>query len=461
MYSSVTVLGKSLKTVECDDGRTRIVLPSFESGEYSLLMFDGYFRMSHPSLDHGSDIEEIQLTPEDSSQLSFLTRSGKKFQFSSFDFTKQKKILFQIASGLHFLHKQEFCHSALHTTTLRITPDEEVFFGDFFNLHYCDRDCLDVVNFAGQTTCPDWKGTQSDDIWDLAYVFFSLLYDGNDPIASQSRTRGISRQLAANEMLGITGRIPTLMRLKEVWKGPDEKLVFLQDLLYQMFEPQPFARLTSLQVLCHPFFEDVREDIPGRIYSRAQRRSSKLLPNIREIIKDSYIFIDSNPSSYYLHELYLAADIAFRFGELNEDLSPIFDSVPFDLTNIRDIKLHTHICLIFAIGYFQSSLGSKPYKKRIEELLRNLKKLDYDDGIFHTVFNCYLIKLKGIIYRSYIFDLSREISHYTHLVSFINRKDDNYLKLDLHTIAKEFGGKYLQSTIPKRDSILYAVIKKN
>lgn len=430
-------LKKSVRKISDNNGNNLVIFNGDEiSSQFiNLTTFDGYFRYQHQNLDSGENIGSHYSAGQTYFGFNTQMRKLNPKEFSSYTDSEKILFIFQIARGLHFLHKQNLCHSNICLEAIGIRNSEGCL-GDFFNLHYLQHKYYPYVQKT-ITGYPLELGTQNNDIWDLGYLIFSLFNNSRNLIREKVVERGISIEDASFELFGKESLLNSLEKVS--LEDPEETLK-LRDLLYFIFSSFAFiekSHITIDDILQHEIFSTYLTIVPGEVRSRVQKTSTFLPSEARIIVKNIYWKVRNNPQNFYANELFLAADIFYRFAETHNGQTP-------DLEYKEQVNLYVTFSLFLAIQYFQNDViidgNIVDYRQRLNNLKEELTSVP-----LIKLYQKFLTKLQGLIFRRYIYDLGTDHAKIRTLQSFLSNYQD-YLKLNLEDISVLLGNTNLETT---------------
>jgi glycogen synthase kinase 3 beta len=196
----------------------------------------------------------------------------KKEQFPIFLI---KLYCFQIARALNYIHSKHICHRDIKPQNILIDPStNKVFLCDFGSAKILNKDENNVQYICSRFyRAPELimeipRYDESIDIWSFACVIAELLK--GKPLLKTEKTKEQLRKIMElfggpkeEDLIGIPNHKDIAYQLRK-FKAKPMAQIFpntpkdLLDLLGKMFVHNPKKRLTPMEIMAHPFFDELR-----------------------------------------------------------------------------------------------------------------------------------------------------------------------------------------------------------
>ena len=252
----------------------------YKNREYTLtktLNHPNVIRLTHAFYTTGEKKDEIYLNlvmnyvPDN---LNRINRNyiQKKEQFPIFLI---KLYCFQIARALNYIHAKHICHRDIKPQNILIDPStNRVFLCDFGSAKILNKDENNVTYIcsrfyrAPELIMEITKYDESIDIWSFACVIAELLK--GKPLLKTEKTQEQLKKIIElfggpkeEDLSGIPNKKEIAYQVRKFKPKPLEQIFpktpkDLLDLLSKMFVYNPKKRITAMEIMAHPFFDDLR-----------------------------------------------------------------------------------------------------------------------------------------------------------------------------------------------------------
>ena len=252
----------------------------YKNREYTLtktLNHPNVIRLTHAFYTTGEKKDEIYLNlvmnyvPDN---LNRINRNyiQKKEQFPIFLI---KLYSFQIARALNYIHSKHICHRDIKPQNILIDPStNKVFLCDFGSAKILNKDENNVQYIcsrfyrAPELIMEITRYDESIDIWSFACVIAELLK--GKPLLKTEKTKEQLKKIMElfggpkeEDLVGIPNHKEIAYQLRKFKAKPLEQIFpktpkDLLDLLGKMFCYNPKKRLTPMEIMAHPFFDELR-----------------------------------------------------------------------------------------------------------------------------------------------------------------------------------------------------------
>ena len=186
-----------------------------------------------------------------------------------------KLYFFQIARALNYIHSKHICHRDIKPQNILVDPNtNKVYLCDFGSAKVLRKDEPNVAYIcsrfyrAPELLLGNEKYDESIDIWSFACVIVEMIK--GKPFLRTEDTDGQIKRIIdffggpkeedligiskAHEIAQSTKKIKP-KKLESIFKVCPKDLI---DLLNNMFLYNPQKRLTAMEIMAHPFFDDLR-----------------------------------------------------------------------------------------------------------------------------------------------------------------------------------------------------------
>ena len=252
----------------------------YKNREYTLtktLNHPNVIHLSHAFYTTGEKKDEIYLNlvmnyvPDN---LNRINRNyiQKKEQFPIFLI---KLYCFQIARALNYIHSKHICHRDIKPQNILIDPStNKVFLCDFGSAKILNKDENNVQYIcsrfyrAPELIMEITRYDESIDIWSFACVIAELLK--GKPLLKTEKTKEQLKKIMElfggpkeEDLVGIPNHKEIAYQLRKFKPKPLDQIFpktpkDLLDLLGKMFVYNPKKRLTAMEIMAHPFFDELR-----------------------------------------------------------------------------------------------------------------------------------------------------------------------------------------------------------
>lgn len=303
------------------------------------------------------------------------------------DISTIRAIMFQILSGVEFLHRQNIIHRDLKPPNFLIFTEPEL------RVKICDFGLSNHLSSQGARTprvctaeyrAPEiWLGckkyTEKVDIWSVGCIFFEILKKrtfltvergNNDKSCKNIRNliRVYPKKITREDITAIGGRsiVGKLPKSTTKWRDyfSDEDVPKLAiNLLKRMLEFYPEKRWSATQCLDHPFFDPLRDwvikvrqfPIPEYRYEiEVNPYLRSLIGQLKKIVK-----ISEGMRWFNFRMVFIALNIIFKY------VKRIF----YDSSFIDYSQLHCYTILYLAVKYLTTS--NLNYEPTWDEIVPN------------------------------------------------------------------------------------------
>ena len=250
----------------------------------------------------------------------------KKEQFPIFLI---KLYCFQIARALNYIHSKHICHRDIKPQNILIDPStNKVFLCDFGSAKILNKDENNVQYICSRFyRAPELimeipRYDESIDIWSFACVIAELLK--GKPLLKTEKTKEQLRKIMElfggpkeEDLIGIPNYKDIAYQLRKFKPKPMAQIFpntpkDLLDLLGKMFVHNPKKRLTPMEIMAHPFFDELRNkdvcinngkyvipnlfDFSEKEISRSKQGNlwTKIIPEWSEGYQNLINFVNSN-----------------------------------------------------------------------------------------------------------------------------------------------------------------------
>ena len=186
-----------------------------------------------------------------------------------------KLYFFQIARALNYIHSKHICHRDIKPQNILVDPNtNKVYLCDFGSAKVLRKDEPNVAYIcsrfyrAPELLLGNEKYDESIDIWSFACVIVEMIK--GKPFLRTEDTDGQIKRIIdffggpkEEDLIGISKAHEIAQSTKKIKPKKLESIFTkcpkdLIDLLNNMFLYNPQKRLTAMEIMAHPFFDDLR-----------------------------------------------------------------------------------------------------------------------------------------------------------------------------------------------------------
>ena len=252
----------------------------YKNREYTLtktLKHPNIIHLTHAFYTTGEKKDEIYLNLVMNYVSDNLNRINRNYiqKKENFPIFLIKLYCFQIARALNYIHAKHICHRDIKPQNILIDPStNRVFLCDFGSAKILNKDENNVQYIcsrfyrAPELIMEITKYDESIDIWSFACVIAELLK--GKPLLKTEKTQEQLKKIIElfggpkeEDLIGISKAHEIAQSTKKI-KAKKLESIFtkcpkdLIDLLNNMFLYNPRKRLTAMEIMAHPFFDDLR-----------------------------------------------------------------------------------------------------------------------------------------------------------------------------------------------------------